>query len=228
MAQTQTPVLFESEGDSIDYTAVADVYSGDVVTNGAIIGIVVRDIDYSENPLGAIRVEGTMRFPQTAAIITKGDPVFWDATGTPVTGTASTGAANGTGGRYLGICLKTTAATDTYVSVKRILSPGDASSVATVIVGGTAQANANAVDYGFTFVTGANDTAAVKLPAAAAGRVVTIKNAVSNKILKVFPGASDTINNAAANAVYNQTNGAFRTYVAVNAVDWQTDPETIA
>lgn len=227
MAQTQTPVLFESEGDSLDYTATGDVFSGDVVTNGAVIGVVVRDIDYSENPLGAIRVEGTMRFPQTAAIITAGADVYWDATGTPVTGTATTGAANGTSGKYLGICTKTTAATDTYVSVKRVIPRSDGT-VATVVVGGTVQANANAVDYGFTFVTGANDTAAVKLPAAAAGKVVTIKNAVAAKILKVFPGASDTINNAAANAVYNQTNGAFRTYIAVNAVDWATDPETIA
>lgn len=99
--------------------------------------------------------------------------------------------------------------------------------VATKAVGGTAIGNANAVTVGFTLVTGADDTAAVKLPEAAAGAIVTIKNAVANKILCVFPAVNDKINNAAANAVYNITNGGKRTFIAYNATDWFTDPETI-
>lgn len=100
--------------------------------------------------------------------------------------------------------------------------------VATVVVGGNAIGNANAVTEGFTLVTGADDTAAIKLPEAAAGVVVHIKNGVANKILPVFPAVNDKINNAAANAVYNIPNGGMRTFVAYNAVDWFTHPETIA
>ncbi len=110
---------------------------------------------------------------------------------------------------------------DQIVTNKRI-------GVATVVVGGTAIGNANAVAEGFTLVTGADNTAAVKLPTAAAGVVVHIKNAEPAKLLKVFPAVNAKINNAAANAVYNQTNGAFRTFVAYNATDWFTHPETIA
>ena len=100
--------------------------------------------------------------------------------------------------------------------------------VATVVVGGTAIGNANAVTSGFTLVTGANDTAAVKLPEAAAEVVVVIKNLVANKILPVFPAVNDKINNAAANAVYNIPNGGQRMFIAYNATDWFSHPETIA
>ena len=229
----QTPVKFIAEGDKIDYTAGADAVAGDVITGGAIAGVTSSAIDYSESTTAALQIEGSYDFPQAAEVITLGQDVYWDADGSPYGGTALSGAATATaeGNTYLGICLATTTNTTSYVRVKRVIVPQKEVSpvrVATVAVGGTAQANANAIPVGFTLVTGADDTAAIKLPAAAAGLVCIVKNAVAAKILKVFPGASDTINNAAANAVYNQTNGAFRVYVAYNAVDWSTDPETIA
>ena len=46
--------------------------------------------------------------------------------------------------------------------------------------------------------------------------------------LFVLIAQGDTANKAAANAVYNQTNLAFRRYVAYDATTWYTDPETIA
>lgn len=229
----QTPVKFIAEGDKIDYTAGADAVAGDVITSGAIPGVTVAAIDYSESTLAALHVEGVYDFPQAGEIITLGHDVYWDADGNPYGGTASSGAATETaeGNTYLGICLGTTGATDSYVRVKRILVPAADPlpvRVATVAVGGTAIGNANAIPIGFTLVTGADDTAAIKLPAAAAGLVCMVANGVANKILKVFPAVGDTINGAAANAVYNQTNGAFRIYVAYNSVAWLTDPETIA
>jgi predicted RecA/RadA family phage recombinase len=228
----QTPVKFIAEGDKIDYTASADAVAGDAIS-GAIIGVTSEAIDYSESTLAALQIEGIFDFPQAAEIITLGQDVFWDADGSPYGGTATSGAATATaeGNTYLGICLGTTTSTTSYVRVKRVIVPQKEVSpmrVATVAVGGTAQANANAVPTGFTLVTGADDTAAIVLPAAAAGLVCHVKNGVAAKILKVFPAVGDKINAAAANAVYNQTNGAWRTYVAYNAVDWFTDPETVA
>lgn len=229
----QTPVKFVAEGDKIDFTAAADYVAGDVITGGAIPGVTSKAIDYSESTLGALQIEGIYDFPQAGEIVTIGQDVYWDADGSPYGGTASSGAATATaeGNTYLGICLATTTAITSYVRVKRVIVPQKEASavrVATIVVGGTIQGNANAVPTGFTLVTGANDTAAIVLPAAAAGAVCMIANGVSNKILKVFPAVSDTINAAAANAVYNQTNGAFRIYVAYNAVAWLTDPELIA
>lgn len=230
----QTPVKFIAQGDAIDHTASADAVAGDVVvTSAAIVGVTPTAVDYSESTAAALQVEGVYDFPQAAEVITIAQDVYWDADGNPYGGTASSGAATATaeGNTYLGICLATTTNTTSYVRVKRVIVPQKEVApmrVATVAVGGTAQANANAIPVGFTLVTGADDTAAIKLPAAAAGLVCVVKNGVANKILKVFPNTADTINNAAANAVYNQTNGAFRVYVAYNATDWSTDPETIA
>lgn len=65
---------------------------------------------------------------------------------------------------------------------------------ATVAATGTDQATAAAVTFGFTLVSAADDTKAVKLPAAAAGRICIIKNNVSAKTLKIFPNTSDGIN----------------------------------
>jgi hypothetical protein len=96
---------------------------------------------------------------------------------------------------------------------------------ASVAVGGTAQANANAVSEGFTVVTGADDTAAVKLPTAVAGACVLIKSSTASKNLIVFPGDSDAINALSANASYNFTSDAgMGLFVACDATTWYTLP----
>lgn len=67
-------------------------------------------------------------------------------------------------------------------------------STATVAALGTkTQASAAPVTYGFTLVTGANATLSVRLPAAAAGKQVIIKNAAA-AVLPIFPGTGDGIN----------------------------------
>lgn len=101
-------------------------------------------------------------------------------------------------------------------------------SIATVAVGGTAIGNANAVGEGYTRVTGADNTAAVILSASVAGKVCTIKNAVTNKILIVFPPASSQINGNGVNNAYNMAGGSVRRFHCYNSVLWETDPETIA
>lgn len=229
---TQTPaVLRTSPGDTIPHTPGSAVTAGDVIVIGNIVTI--AEVDIAANVLGAVRTRGNFNVPKDNSDVSAGDTLYWNATGDPVGGDAGTGAMTKTVGsnKIAGTALQ--AAGTGVGDVDMLLHSLDSAlqagfgpvSVATVVVGGTAQANANAVDVGFTLVTGADDTAAIKLPTAAAGKVCIVKNAVANKILKVFPGASDTINNAAANAVYNQGNGAMRIYVAYNAVDWSAAPE---
>lgn len=100
--------------------------------------------------------------------------------------------------------------------------------VSTVAVGGTAIGNANAVDEGFYYVTGADDTAAVVLPASVVGKQVEVKNTVANKILIVFPPVSSQINGNGANNAYNMPAGSTRRFICASTSLWYTDPETIA
>jgi predicted RecA/RadA family phage recombinase len=112
----QTPCLIAAEGDRPDYTPDADVAAGDVVLIGTIPAIAPVAIESGVK--GSLAITGLYKVPQKAEIITAGDAVYWDATGDPVTGTAGTGAATGTASVYImGVCTKTTEATDTYVEV---------------------------------------------------------------------------------------------------------------
>lgn len=230
----QTPATFRQYGDTIDHTPGSAVTAGDVIVKGNMVTI--APVDIAANVLGAVATRGVFNVPKDNSDVSIGDTLYWNASGDPVGGTAGSGAFTKTVGsnKIAGTALEAagTGVGDVDMLLHSLDSALQASfgptSVATVAVGGTAIGNANAVDVGFTLVTGADDTAAIKLPEAAAGKVCIVKNGVANKILKVFPAVNDTINAAAANAVYNQTNGAFRTYVAYNAVAWYTDPETIA
>ena len=99
--------------------------------------------------------------------------------------------------------------------------------VAAVAAAGSDNTNAAAITaYGVVHVTAANGTKGVKLPAAAAGKVVIIKNSdAANAILKVYPGASDKINSGTATT--GSLDMAAKTaamFIAIDDVDWFTVP----
>ena len=232
---TQVPCLYKQLGDTIDYTPGAAVAAGTVLMIGTTV-VTIVPVAIAATDTGATAVRGVFNVPKDNSNVAAGDALYWDVDGTPYGGEALSGAFTKTASTnpFAGIALE--AAGTTTGDVDMLLRSIDGSvpgaigptPVATVVVGGTAQANANAVTVGWTLVTGANDTAAIVLPTAAAGLICMVQNGVANKILKVFPATADTINGAAANAVYNQTNGSFRMYVAYNAVAWFTDPEVVA
>jgi hypothetical protein len=100
-------------------------------------------------------------------------------------------------------------------------------SVATVAAAGSDNTDAAAVTaYGVVHATGADGTKGVKLPTAAAGKVVIVKNAdAANAILKVYPGASDKINSGTATTgVLSMAAKTAAMFVAINDVDWFTVP----
>lgn len=232
----QTPCTYRALGDTIDYTPGSAVLAGTVYVLGTtIVTIVPKDIAADEKGASALR--GVFNVPKDNSDVAAGDALYWDADGSPVGGTSLSGAFTKTASTnvFAGIALE--AAGTTVGDCDMVLRSIDGTvpgalgplPVATAAATGTAIANATALSgYGFYTITAADDTAAVKLPEAVAGGVVILKNTVSNKILKVFPAVNDTINAGSANSVYNQTNGAFRMYVAYNSVAWYTDPETIA
>ena len=99
--------------------------------------------------------------------------------------------------------------------------------VAAVAAAGTDNTNAAAITaYGVVHATAANGTKGVKLPAAAAGKVVIIKNSdAANAVLKVYPGASDKINSGTATT--GSLDMAAKTaamFIAIDDVDWFTVP----
>lgn len=102
-------------GDVIDYTAGADISSGDVVAIGNLIGVAITDIANGES--GAVRVDGVFELPKvSAAVIGAGETVNWDASASAFDDNAATPAA----GDLTGGCVAVEAAGngDTTVKVK--------------------------------------------------------------------------------------------------------------
>lgn len=70
---------FIQDGKSIDYTPSADVYAGDVIVQGSLIGVARRDI--AANTLGALWVDGVYSFPKATGggtAINAGTELYWD------------------------------------------------------------------------------------------------------------------------------------------------------
>ncbi len=85
---------FIQEGKIIPFTAGANVKSGQVVVVGSFVGISMTDVP--DGSSGQLAVEGVFDVPAATAEITVGAPVYWDADGNPVGGTAGSGAATAT------------------------------------------------------------------------------------------------------------------------------------
>lgn len=125
----QTAVKFVSGvSRAIDHTPAAAVTAGDVVVQGGLAA--VSKLDIAANALGALHVGGVWDFPLVTggSDVTVGADVYWDANGSPVSGTALSGAATATstGNTYLGRAIpkdgaaasaNAAAATDAYVRV---------------------------------------------------------------------------------------------------------------
>lgn len=113
----QTPALFYADGDTMDYTPSGAIIAGEVVLIGTVP--CVAPVAIPAGVKGVLAIEGIFKVPQAAEIIAEGAAVYWDADGTPVTGTGGTGAATGTatGNNLMGFCVEVTAATDSYVKV---------------------------------------------------------------------------------------------------------------
>jgi hypothetical protein len=125
-----------------------------------------------------------------------------------VPGTTITGAVI-SGGPVSGTTV--TAAGDLYVAS------------ATVAATGSTQANAAQLAGGFTLVSAADGTKGVKLPEAAAGRVVILKNGAA-AILKVWPSSGDAINAITADSNYVLASNTSSILVAYDSTTWYSVP----
>lgn len=115
MAQTAA-VRIASDGDAIDYTPTSAVVAGDVVQIGTIPLVATSAI--AANTLGALASEGIFDVPKTSDVFAVGDAVYWNSSGTPVTGDALSGAADNATGNVMGVCVTNANAAVSYVRVK--------------------------------------------------------------------------------------------------------------
>lgn len=91
--------------------------------------------------------------------------------------------------------------------------------VETVAAAGAGAVTATAATvYGIIVATGADGTKGIKLPTAAAGKQVVVKNTVA-QILKVYPGTSDKINGGTA------TTGSLNMAASTSAIFFAYDAE---
>lgn len=100
-----------SVGFRVNYTPSAAVALGAVVVQGDLVGVADRPI--AANALGALAVQGIFSFPKatgTDTALTVGTKVYWDATNSRVTATASTH-------KYVGKVAKAAANGDAEVEV---------------------------------------------------------------------------------------------------------------
>lgn len=107
----QTPCTYRQEGDVIDYTPVSAVLAGSVYVLGNIITIVPHDIAAGQKGVTALR--GVFNVPKDASNVTAGDKLYWDIDGSPVGGTALSGAftkteqgLDGTANKLAGVAIE--------------------------------------------------------------------------------------------------------------------------
>ncbi len=107
----QEPAIFVQSGVMIDYTPASAVTAGDVVVQEKLVGIAKLDI--AANTRGALCVAGVFDAPKDSSNVTDvGTPLYWDADGSPVDGTALSGAltTTATGNTFAGWALETAGA----------------------------------------------------------------------------------------------------------------------
>jgi len=83
-------VIYKHVGKTIDYTPGSAVTSGDVLVQGELVGVALRDID--ANRKGALAIEGVFDFPKDTGsgdAITAGANCYWDAENEVATTTAA-------------------------------------------------------------------------------------------------------------------------------------------
>ncbi len=117
MAQTQTPSYRHKAGSVIPYTPGSDKYPGDVVLVGTVPA--VCDSAIASGVLGNVAITGIYAIPKATGAITAGDAIYWDEDGSPVVGTALSGACTGTstGNNLMGMATLDAASGDTYTYV---------------------------------------------------------------------------------------------------------------
>jgi len=141
---------FVQDGNTIDYTPVGAVAAGEVVVQGAIVGVATMAI--TAGALGALAVRGVCDVVQAAVTFAVGDAVYWDADGNPYNGEAGTGAATTvpTGNTFMGFALAITEATD--LTIRLLLRAVESTSAETYALADLSDVDATLYTAGLILV----------------------------------------------------------------------------
>ena len=97
--------------------------------------------------------------------------------------------------------------------------------VAKPAAAGSTRADATALTASFSWVTGADATKGVVLPAPTAGRVIAVKNDdTANAVLKVYAPGSAKINSVAGSTAFSMAAKTACFFVAYDDTDWFSIP----
>jgi hypothetical protein len=97
--------------------------------------------------------------------------------------------------------------------------------VAKPAAAGSTRADATALTASFSWVTAADATKGVVLPAPTAGRVIAIKNDdTANAVLKVYAPGSAKINGVAGSTAFSMAAKTACFFVAYDTTDWFSIP----
>lgn len=120
-------------------------------------------------------------------------------------------------------------ATLNTLTVSGVLTASGGVTLPVTAVAATGADNTDAAEitgYGVVHATGANATKGVKLPAAAAGKIIILKNAdAANAVLKVYPATGDKINSGTATTgALSMAAKTAAMFVAIDGTDWFSLP----
>lgn len=219
MAQTQTPSTLHQKWGEIDYTPSGQVYAGDVVVVNSIPMVAPRDI--APNVLGALDKQNVYTVPKDASVFAIGDPVYWNATGSPTVGTASTGCATSsiTSTLLMGTATKAQVAGDATVDVdldafNRAVAGGGLTG--TVAATGSSQTDAAVLQSaGFSVVTGANATKGAII--AAGTKDIKVKNNTA-AVLLLYPPTGLGINALSTNSAISMASLSSASFVLEGSI----------
>lgn len=78
---------YVQDGKVLNYTAGADIASGQFVLIGAIGGVAIGKI--ANGATGAVQIQGVFSVPKASGAVTQGAKLYWDATNSVLTITSS-------------------------------------------------------------------------------------------------------------------------------------------
>lgn len=223
--------VYSGRTQGVPYTppSVA-VNAGDVIIIGGLPHFAEADIPVLT--LGSVVFSGAAwKGNKSSGAWTIGDGIYWNPTGTPNVGTASTGAFNNSGvGYFCGYCIPTPGTTAGALTADQLGyfvkgERGGLAQASSVAATGSVVGDAAALNFGFNFVSAADATKGVILPAGAVGRIVYVKNSdAANAVLKVYPPTSGTINALSANAAISLAAKVSAIFICLDGTAWYTIP----
>ncbi len=99
---------YVQDGKVLNYTAGANITSGSFVLVGVIGAVATTDI--ANGKVGAVQICGVFSIPKASGAVTQGAKLYWDATNSVLTTTAS-------GNTIVGVAAEAAASGDATVKI---------------------------------------------------------------------------------------------------------------